>query len=122
VNIKDIDCQNYLLRKNRSAAVLYIAYIISYIAVMEENTTETETRNPLKQAIIIGVLLITIASIVRFVRQWISYPAEMTSAGDFFRLLIDSFKYVLNFDFKLWWVFLLIIYIIARWYKKSDIA
>jgi len=89
---------------------------------MEENTTETETRNPLKQAIIIGVVLITIASIVRLVRQWVSYPDDVTSAGDFLRLLIDSFKYILNFNFKLWWVFLLIIYIIARWYKKSDIA
>jgi len=87
---------------------------------MEENTTET--RNPLKQAIIIGVVLITIASIVRLVRQWVSYPDDVTSAGDFLRLLIDSFKYILNFNFKLWWVFLLIIYIIARWYKKSDIA
>ena len=79
---------------------------------MEENTTETETRNPLKQAIIIGVVLITIASIVRLVRQWVSYPDEVTSAGDFLRLLIDSFKYILNFNFKLWWVFLLIIYAI----------
>ena len=63
---------------------------------MEENTTETETRNPLKQAIIIGVVLITIASIVRLVRQWVSYPDDVTSAGDFLRLLIDSFKYILN--------------------------
>lgn len=86
---------------------------------MEEYVEETEGRNPLKQVIIIGAALILIASVAKFVSDWITYPASISSVKEFFTAAADSFIFVLNFDFKVWWVFLLIIYLVARWYKKA---
>lgn len=92
------------------------------IKVMDmEDHIEEQVRegNPVIQAILIGIAIIITASIAKFIVVWINFPGSITSIGEFFQALLDSFIFVLNFDFKVWWVFLLIIYLVARFYKKN---
>ena len=79
---------------------------------------EIEQRNPLKVAAAGGAVLILAATVVKMVTTWFTFPGIISSVSEFFHTLLDSFFFVLNFEFKLWWVFLLILYMIARWYKK----
>lgn len=85
---------------------------------MEENLEETEGRSPLLNAIIYGVLLITLASIAKLIVVWVNFPGSIASLKEFLQAVLDSFVFVLNFDFKVWWVFLLVLYLVARFYKK----
>ena len=63
---------------------------------------------------LIGIAIISLASIAILIQTWISFPDSIVSIQDLLRLLIDSFTYVLGFDLKLWWVFFLILYIITK--------
>ena len=85
---------------------------------MEENTEELEERNPLVRAALVGICLIIVASIAKLIVVWVNFPGSITSARQFFEAILDSLIFVLNFDFKVWWVFLFILYLIARWGKK----
>lgn len=68
-------------------------------------------------AIGIGIILIIAASVVKLATDWITIPLQVSSVKELFDAIVYSFGYVLNFEFKLWWVFLLIIYIMVRWKK-----
>lgn len=63
---------------------------------------------------LVGITIIILAAIAQLIHIWISFPGSIVTAGDFFHALVDSFAYVLQFDLKLWWVFLLIIYLSKR--------
>ena len=70
--------------------------------------------------VIYGIVIITLASIAKLISDWITIPLTISSFKEFYNAVIFSFRFVLNFDFKLWWVFLLIIYIMVRLNKSRD--
>lgn len=78
----------------------------------------TEERSPLLVVIIYGLSVITLASIAKLIVVWVNFPGSVSSIKEFFAAVVESFVFVLNFDFKVWWVFLLVLYLVARFYKK----
>lgn len=84
----------------------------------EEEASQWWNEQPFK-AIIYGVGIIVIASIAKLAYDWITIPLPVNSFTDLYNAVGYSFSYVLNFEFKLWWVFLLIIYYLIR-FNKND--
>lgn len=82
----------------------------------EQEQVKWHKRSPYLEALI-GIGVIILASIAELVHVWVSFPGSIVTMGDFIHAVIDSLAYVLQFDLKLWWVFLLILYIISR--RKS---
>lgn len=99
---------------------VYLLHIIKEEQKMEDHIEEPEKRNSLLQVALAGIFLIVVASIAKLIAGWVNFPGSITSVGEFFKAVLDSFIFVLNFDFKVWWVFLLVLYLVARWGKKKD--
>lgn len=83
-----------------------------------------ETKNwwkeqPLK-TVLYGAIFITIASLLKLAADWISIPLPISSIRDLYNAVGYSFSYVLNFDLKLWWVFLLVIYFMMKFNRNDD--
>jgi len=86
----------------------------------EINTLEAEDekekwykKSPFFEALI-GIVIITLAAIAELVHVWISFPGSILTIQDFCHELVECYAYVFQFDLKLWWVFLLMIYLSTR--------
>jgi hypothetical protein len=57
-----------------------------------------------------GLILAAILGLLRLGYEWITAPIALTTIKGFWNLLTSSFSYVLNYEFKFWWLlcFLLI--------------
>jgi hypothetical protein len=85
---------------------------------IDEAGSETGAQHPLLTVLIYGAGTILLAGIAKLIVLCVNYPGTVDSVTKFFQSALESVLFVLNFEFKVWWVFLLVLYLVARFYKS----
>jgi hypothetical protein len=86
---------------------------------IDQDGAESGPQCPLFTVLVYGAGIILLAGSAKLIVLCVSSPATVNSASKFFQSAFDSVLFVLNFEFKVWWVFLLVLYLVARFYKSA---
>ena len=84
-----------------------------------EAEADEARQQPLLTAAIYGAGVILLASIAKLIVLCVTSPETIDSVSSFLQSALESLFFVLNFEFKVWWVFLLVLYLVARFYKSD---
>lgn len=72
-------------------------------------------KTPPYSNIVGGLSVLAIAGVLRLAYEWITAPTALTTIKNFWDLIASSFSFVLNYQFKLWWLIFVGIFI---WYYR----